>query len=64
MTGQFEYSENSQDSEYLSSLGDVLQGVGGGDQVEAHRDEEGEDAEEVDNVEERGEKFKLVGSNN
>ena len=64
MTGQFEYSENSQDSEYLSSLGNVLQGVGGGDQVEAHRDEEGEDAEEVDNVEERGEKFKLVGSNN
>ena len=64
MTGQFEYSENSQDSEYLSSLGDVLQGIGGGDQVEAHRDEEGEDAEEVDNVEERGEKFKLVGSNN
>ena len=63
MTGQFEYSENSQDSEYLSSLGNVLQGVGGGDQVEAHRDEEGEDAEEVDNVEERGEKFKLVGSN-
>ena len=63
MTGQFEYSENSQDSEYLSSLGDILQGVGGGDQVEAHRDEEGEDAEEVDNVEERGEKFKLVGSN-
>ena len=63
MTGQFEYSENSQDSEYLSSLGDVLQGIGGGDQVEAHRDEEGEDAEEVDNVEERGEKFKLVGSN-
>ena len=64
MTGQFEYSENSQDSEYLSSLGDILQGIGGGDQVEAHRDEEGEDAEEVDNVEERGEKFKLVGSNN
>ena len=64
MTGQFEYSENSQDSEYLSSLGDVLQGIGGGDQVQAHRDEEGEDAEEVDNVEERGEKFKLVGSNN
>ena len=64
MTGQFEYSENSQDSEYLSSLGDVLQGIGGGDQVEAHRDEEGEDAEEVDNVEERGEKFKFVGSNN
>ena len=52
MTGQFEYSENSQDSEYLSSLGDVLQGVGGGDQVEAHRDEEGEDAKEVDNVKE------------
>ena len=48
----------------MSRLGDVLEGVGGGDQVEAHRDKEGKDTEEINDVEEGGEELKLVRSYN
>ena len=48
----------------MSRLGDVLEGVGGGDKVEAHGDEEGEDTKEINDVEEGGEKLKLVRSYN
>ena len=44
----------------MSCLGDVLEGVGGGDEVEAHGDKEGEDTEEINDVEEGGEELKLV----
>ena len=54
MSRQFEYPENSEDSEDLSRLGDVLQGVLGGESVEELGHVEGEDAENVDDVE-RGE---------
>ena len=43
----------------MSCLGDVLKGVGGGDEVEAHRDKEGKDTEEINDVEERNDEEKL-----
>ena len=58
---QFEYTQDSQNPENLRSFRDVLQRVGGGEEVQAHADEEGEDAEQVDDVEEGGEKVELVG---
>ena len=64
VSGEFEYSENSQDSEDLSRLGDVLERVGWGDEIETNRDKEGEDSKKINDVEERGDEIKLVGSNN
>ena len=61
VTGQFEYPQYSQNSENLRRFSDVLQRVGGGEEVQAHADEEGEDAEQVDDVEEGGEEVELVG---
>ena len=57
---QFEYSQDSQNPENLRSFRDVLERVGGGEEVEADADEEGEDAEQVDDVQEGGEEGELV----
>ena len=57
---QFEYSQDSQNPENLRSFRDVLERVGGGEKVEADADEEGKDAEQVDDVEEGGEESELV----
>ena len=41
MSGELEDPENAENSEDLGRLGDVLEGVLGGEQVEEDRDEEG-----------------------
>ena len=56
---EFEYSENSQDSEDLSSLGHPLQRVLGVEEVEQDWDEEGEDAEQVNDVQKVREELNL-----
>ena len=60
VTRQFEYSQDSQNPENLRSFRDVLERVCGGEKVEADADEEGEDAEQVDDVQEGGEEGELV----
>ena len=59
VSGELEDPENAENSEDLGRLGDVLEGVLGGEQVEEDRDEEGEDSHQVDHVQERDEEFKL-----
>ena len=59
VSGEFEYSENSQDSEDLSSLGHPLQRVLGVEEVEQDWDEEGEDPEQVDDVQKVREELNL-----
>ena len=52
MSGQFEDSEDSKNSEDLRSLGDVLDGVLGREKVKDDRDEEWEDSKKVNYIEE------------
>ena len=59
VAGELEDSENAENSEDLGGLGDVLEGVLGGEEVEKNGDEEGEDSHQVDHVEERDQEFKL-----
>ena len=59
VSGEFKYSENSQDSEDLSSLGHPLQRVLGVEEVEQDWDEEGEDPEQVDDVQKVREELNL-----
>ena len=59
VSGELEDPENAENSEDLGRLGDVLEGVLGGEEVEENRDEEGEDPHQVDHVQERDQEFKL-----
>ena len=59
MAREFENSKDSEDSKDLCSLGDILDGVLGGEEVEQDRDKEGEDAKKVNNVKEGKEKVNL-----
>ena len=59
VSGELENPENTEDSENLGCLGDVLEGVLWREQVEKNRDEEGEDPHQVDHVQERDQEFKL-----
>ena len=52
MSGQFEDSEDSKNSEDLRSLGDVLDGVLGREKVKDDRDKEWEDSKKVNYIEE------------
>ena len=56
---EFEDSENPQNSEYLSRLCDVLQGVFGGESVEELGHVEGEDAENINDVQRGKEELAL-----
>ena len=53
MSGELEYPQDPQNAEYLRSLGDVLEGVLGGEEVEGQGQVEGQDAQQVDDVQER-----------
>ena len=44
MSGKLENPQNSQDPEYLGSLGNILDGVLGGEKVQGDGDKEGEDS--------------------
>ena len=44
MSGKLEDSQNSQDPEYLGSLGNILDGVLGGEKVQRDGDKEGENS--------------------
>ena len=59
MSGKFEDSQYSEDPEDLSSLGDVLERVLGGEQVEGEGQVEGQYAQKVDDVQERHHKLNL-----
>ena len=59
MPRKLEDSQNSQDPEYLGSLGNILDRVLRGEKVQRDGDKEGEDAKEVNNVEEGNEEVKL-----
>ena len=59
VSGELEDPENPENSEDLGGLGDVLEGVLGGEQVEQDWDEEGEDPHQVDHVQEGDQEFKL-----
>ena len=59
VSGELEDPENAENSEDLGRLGDVLEGVLGGEEVEENRDEEGEDSHQVNHVQERDQEFKL-----
>ena len=59
MPGKLENSQNSQDPEYLGSLGNILEGVLGREKVQGDGDKEGEDAKEVNYVEEGNQEVKL-----
>ena len=63
MSGKLENSQNSENPEDLGGLGDVLEGVLGGEEVEQHTDKEGEDAKKVNNVEKRKEEVNLNHEN-
>ena len=52
MSGQFEDSEDSKNSEDLRSLGDVLDRVLGREKVKDDRDKEWEDSKKVNYIEE------------
>ena len=52
VSGQFEDSEDSKNSEDLCSLGDVLDGVLGREKVKDDRDKEWEDSKKVNYIEE------------
>ena len=58
--GELENPEDPENPEDLGGLGDVLQGVLGGQEVEENRDEKGQDAHQVDHVQERDQEFKLA----
>ena len=51
VAGQLEDAEDPQDPEDLSSLGDVLERVLGGEEGEGEGQVEGQDAQQVDDVE-------------
>ena len=59
VAGELEDSENAENSEDLGGLGDVLEGVLGGEEVEENGDEEGEDSHQVDHIQERYQELKL-----
>ena len=59
MPGKLENSQNSQDPEYLGSLGNILDRVLRGEKVQRDGDKEGEDAKKVNNIEEGKEEVKL-----
>ena len=59
MSGKLENPQDSQDPEYLGSLGNILEGVLRGEKVQGDGDKEGEDAKEVYNVEEGNQEVKL-----
>jgi hypothetical protein len=59
MPGKLENSQNSQDPEYLGSLGNILDRVLRGEKVQRDGDKEGEDAKKVNNIEEWKEEVKL-----
>ena len=59
VSGELEDPEDAENSEDLGGLGDVLEGVLGGEQVEQDWDEEGEDPHQVDHVQEGDQEFKL-----
>ena len=50
VTGQFEYSENSQNAEYLSRLRHPLESILGVEKIQEDRDEEGQDAKQNNDV--------------
>ena len=50
VTGQFEYSENSQNAEYLSRLRHPLERILGVEKIQEDRDEEGQDAKQINDV--------------
>ena len=52
MSGQLEDSEDSENSEDLCSLGNVLDGVLGREKVKDDRDKEWEDSKKVNYIEE------------
>ena len=59
MAGEFENPQDSQNSKYLSGFSHPLQGVLGVESGEEHREEEGEDSEQVNDVQEIGEEMEL-----
>ena len=59
MSGKLENPQDSQDPEYLGSLGNILDRVLGGKKVQRDGDKEGEDAKKVNNIEEGKEEVKL-----
>ena len=60
VSGELENPEDPENPEDLGGLGDVLQGVLGGQEVEENRDEKGQDAHQVDHVQERDQELKLA----
>ena len=50
VTGQFEYSEDSQNAEYLSCLRHPLERILGVEKVQEDRDEEGQNAKQINDV--------------
>ena len=52
MSGKLEDSQNSQDPEYLGSLGNILDRVLRGEKVQRDGDKEGKDSKKVNNIEE------------
>ena len=50
VTGQFEYSEDSQNAEYLSRLRHPLERILGVEKVQEDRDEEGKNSKQIDDV--------------
>ena len=60
---EFEDSKNPENSENLSSFCDVLQGVFGGESVEELGHVEGEDAEDVNDVQRGKEELTLKQNN-
>ena len=52
MSGKLENPQDSQDPEYLGSLGNILDRVLRGEKVQRDGDKEGEDAKKVNNIEE------------
>ena len=52
MSGKLEDSQNSQDPEYLGSLGNILYRVLRGEKVQRDGDKEGKDSKKVNNIEE------------
>ena len=52
VSGELENPKNPEDPEDLGSLGEVLEGVVGVEMVEEEGDVEGEDAQQVDHVQE------------
>ena len=64
MTGQLEYSENPQNTKYLSSFCDILQRIAVGDVVEYERDVEGKNTEQVDDVEKGNKELDLKEDQN